>query len=68
MILYPIQSPARRAGRPRCQKTYLVALEYIMHPERHYGMFKELAHGNGISLGQLGNAVKRIRERVKEGE
>lgn len=68
MILYPIQSPARPAGRPRCQKTSLVALEYIMHPERYYGLFKELAHGNGISPGQLGKAVKRIRERVKERE
>lgn len=66
MILYPIKPVARTAGRPRCQKTYLVALEYLLHPEKPCGMFKRLAIENEISPGQLGNAVKRIRERVKE--
>jgi hypothetical protein len=60
-------NPARRAGRPRCSRLALLALEYLMHPApRPPGLQKQLAYENGVPQQSISTAVVRIKNRIKE--
>lgn len=70
MSFHALNNSSRSVGgRPRCEKTHLVALEYLMHPgKRPWGLFKQLAAENGLRFSQLNAAVERIKSRVKENQ
>lgn len=66
MSFHSVKNSARVASRPRCEKTYLVALEYLMRPRGPvWGDFKRLAIENDLSPNQLCAAVVRIKNRVR---
>jgi hypothetical protein len=66
---FNIYNPFRRRGRPRNEKQYRVALEYLMIPfPRPHGLLTSLAYGNNLRISQLQQAVKKIRERARDAQ
>jgi hypothetical protein len=60
-----IPTPYKRAGRPRCPITHLLALEYLLWPiPRPYGLQKALAHANNIKPEALNATVNTIKHRA----
>ena len=66
MSFMVINNPFRPACRPRCPKTHLVALEYLLYPgERPWGLMKRLACENGMTPESLARTIGRIREQMR---
>lgn len=56
----------RRRGRKPCQKTLLLAVEWILHaPDNNFGMQKRVAYENGICPKKLNTAVAKLRKAAR---
>lgn len=56
----------RRRGRKPCQKTQLLAVEWILHePQRYLGEQKRLAIENGVCPKKLATWVGRLRKAAR---
>lgn len=61
-----IKTPRQHAGRPRCPKLQLLAIEYLMWPgKRPHGLLKELAYSNGTCPQNISYVIRRLKEAVK---
>lgn len=61
-----IITPRKHAGKPRCPKLQLLALEYLLWPGRRpHGLLKQLAYSNGTCPQNLSYVIRRIKEAVK---
>jgi hypothetical protein len=50
-----------RKGPPRNAKLMLLAVEYLLHPQRKSGLLKALAYANGVTPSRLNSAASLIR-------
>jgi hypothetical protein len=46
---------------PRRSLQWLVALDYVLHPNKRHGLLKELAYANGMKPSRLSSMASTIR-------
>jgi hypothetical protein len=46
---------------PRRSLQWLVALDYVLHPNKRHGLLKEMAYANGMTPSRLSSLASAIR-------
>lgn len=50
---------------PRRSLQWLVALDYLLHPNKRHGLLKEMAYANGMTPSRLNTLASTIRRAAR---
>lgn len=50
---------------PRLSPQWLIALAYLLHPNKRHGLLKEMAYANGMTPSRLNTLASTIRRAAR---